>query len=245
MASAFRWPARGFGVLFIAFWTALGAAGGAAWAQSDPNFGGRYVSADGSIGVELDRSGDPPLLRFDDSPEILVLSARPATRGDVMLRDESGLPVLRVTPFGGATLFRSDTPRGVPLIRKGAAASFFAPPPAAEGIPEEADQTRALFEALYGQSVALDLPAPGARGGQSRNLLAAVQNLRIALTVLGDNSAARSAVRTRLDAVRFVPREGPSVALTGRVLELGFEPDGGPAGRPSSASLVRFLEDAL
>jgi hypothetical protein len=72
----------------------------------------RYIDQNGDTGFTLDRSSPQPLLRFDDSPEIWVLSAQPGPRGDVIYKNDVGEPVLRATRLGGMTLFTIAHPGG-------------------------------------------------------------------------------------------------------------------------------------
>jgi hypothetical protein len=66
---------------------------------------GRYVDDDGDTIFVLDRSTAVTLLRFEDSPEIWVLTPQPATHGDVIYKNDVGEPMLRSTWLGGLTLF--------------------------------------------------------------------------------------------------------------------------------------------
>lgn len=73
----------------------------------------RYADDDGDAAFVLDRSAPPQaLLRFDDSPEIWVLTAQPAAHGDVIYKNDVGEQVLRATRFGGMTLFNGVHPGG-------------------------------------------------------------------------------------------------------------------------------------
>ncbi len=72
----------------------------------------RYADQDGDAAFVLDRSAPLPLLRFDDSPEIWVLTPRPAAHGDVIYKNDAGEPMLRATRFGGMTLFTLAHPGG-------------------------------------------------------------------------------------------------------------------------------------
>jgi hypothetical protein len=73
---------------------------------------GRYADDDGDAAFVLDRSAPLVLMRFDDSPEIWVLTPQPAARGDVVFRNDAGEIVLRMTRFGGMTLFTGAHPGG-------------------------------------------------------------------------------------------------------------------------------------
>ncbi|MDR3511858.1 MAG: DUF4908 domain-containing protein [Caulobacteraceae bacterium] len=72
----------------------------------------RYVDEDGDTAFVLDRSTAVPLLRFDDSPEIWVLTPQPGPRGDVIYKNDVGELVLRATRLGGMTLFTGVHPGG-------------------------------------------------------------------------------------------------------------------------------------
>jgi hypothetical protein len=72
----------------------------------------RYVDEDGDTSFVLDRSGAVTLMRFDDSPEIWVLTAQPGPRGDVIYKNDVGEPMLRATRLGGLTLFTGVHPGG-------------------------------------------------------------------------------------------------------------------------------------
>jgi hypothetical protein len=66
---------------------------------------GRYVDDDGDTSFVLDRSSTVTLLRFEDSPEIWVLTPQPAPHGDTIYKNDVGEPMLRSTWLGGLTLF--------------------------------------------------------------------------------------------------------------------------------------------
>ena len=61
----------------------------------------------------LDRSQKPALLRFDDDPdEVWVISPSRGPRGDMLFKDDVGDVLLRVTKFGGVTVFTPRRPTG-------------------------------------------------------------------------------------------------------------------------------------
>jgi hypothetical protein len=84
----------------------------------------RYVDEDGDTAFVLDRSTPVPLLRFDDSPEIWVLTPQPGPRGDVIYKNDVGEPVLRATRLGGMTLFTGAHPGGAAAALVGEAAAL-------------------------------------------------------------------------------------------------------------------------
>ncbi|MBS0335186.1 MAG: DUF4908 domain-containing protein [Proteobacteria bacterium] len=72
---------------------------------------GRYVSEDGDV-FTLDRTQPKPLMKFENSGEVWVLSPQPAPRGDTIFKNEVGEPLLRATRLGGMTLFTEHRPEG-------------------------------------------------------------------------------------------------------------------------------------
>ncbi len=72
----------------------------------------RYADDNGDSAFVLDRTGTPPLLRFDGSSEIWMLTPQPAAHGDIIYKNDAGEPVLRATRFGGMTLFTLAHPTG-------------------------------------------------------------------------------------------------------------------------------------
>ncbi|HWU78503.1 MAG TPA: DUF4908 domain-containing protein, partial [Caulobacter sp.] len=86
----------------------------------------RYVSEAGG-GFIFDQAAPQPLMKFDNSTEIWVLSPQPASRGDVIYRNDLGEPVLRVTKLGGMILFTDDAPMGAAAALSGRASSIQPP----------------------------------------------------------------------------------------------------------------------
>jgi hypothetical protein len=63
------------------------------------------VDDDGDTSFVLDRSSQVTLLRFEDSPEIWVLTPQPGPHGDTIYKNDMGEPMIRTTWLGGLTLF--------------------------------------------------------------------------------------------------------------------------------------------
>jgi len=61
----------------------------------------------------LDRTAAPhPLLKFEDSPEVWALTVTRGPRGDLIYWNDLRQPFLRITKFGGVTVFTADRPQG-------------------------------------------------------------------------------------------------------------------------------------
>lgn len=80
-------------------------------AARDPRIG-YYVSETESFGFVLDRSGEKGLLRFDQSVEIHVLDMVPGPQGVTYLKNGLGVTILRLMPWGGATVYGADGTEG-------------------------------------------------------------------------------------------------------------------------------------
>jgi hypothetical protein len=59
-------------------------------------------------------------MKFDRSPEVWVLRAQPAPRGDILYLNDLGEPILRANRTGGLTVFTFDRPEGLPVALSGA-----------------------------------------------------------------------------------------------------------------------------
>jgi hypothetical protein len=80
-------------------------------AAPDPRIG-YYVSETENLGFVLDRSGEKGLLRFDQSLEIHVLDMVPGPQGVTYLKNGLGVTILRLMPWGGATVYDADGAEG-------------------------------------------------------------------------------------------------------------------------------------
>lgn len=198
---------------------------------------GRYVSESGQAFV-FDRASPQPLLKFDDSAEVWVLSPQPAPRGDVIYKNEMGDTVLRATKLGGMTLFTGDRPGGAAAGLAGQATSL--QPPAMISIG-------ALYRRLQ------QAADRASRAAQHIVGIETVQDARPETSVLVADSATIAAEaferlarkdRSRLARItRILLAEGrkPGAALKGDALTVTYAPGQGVAGRPSSERIVKVV----
>lgn len=198
----------------------------------------RYVSEAGG-GFVLDQAAPRPLMKFDNSSEVWVLSPQPASRGDIIYRNDLGEPVLRVTKLGGMILFTDDAPMGAAAALSGRASSI--QPPAVLSIGT-------LFQRLAIAQVR------ASRAAQRDIGFATVQDARPETSVLIADSAtvtaeaferaARKGDRSILSKiVRVLLAEGrkPSAQLKEGSLIITYAPGEGLAGRPSSKRIIKVI----
>ncbi|HXQ45841.1 MAG TPA: DUF4908 domain-containing protein, partial [Caulobacteraceae bacterium] len=112
-------------------------------------------NADNDPAFVLDRSTPVLLLRFQDSPEIWLLTPHPASRGDIIYKNDVGEPMLRATRLGGLTLFPPDRPDGMP-----AALISDAPPLRLPPVPNPSILLTRMLQASVHASRPLQRPIP-------------------------------------------------------------------------------------
>jgi Domain of unknown function (DUF4908) len=199
----------------------------------------RYVSETGGTFV-FDKAAPQPLIKFDNSTEVWVLSPQPASRGDVIYRNDLGEPVLRVTKLGGVILFTDDLPMGAAAALSGRATSIQPP-------------TVLSIGALFQRLAIAQLRA--SRAAQRPIEFATVEDARPETSVLVADSAtvtaeafeqaARKGDRSILSKVgRVLLTEGrkPSAQVKDGSLIVTYAPGHGLAGRPSSKRIIKVMD---
>ena len=194
----------------------------------------RYVSDEGQVFI-LDRSSSTPLLKFEDSPEVMALSPTPAARGDTIYRDDMGDPVLRVTRLGGLTIFFPGRPIGAPVAFAGQAPGIRLAPMSAGALLQRLGQASIRASRAARKLIVFDAQevTPGSEAVFADAAFVASQALmRLAGRRDGDK------IMGRLDRVLFTPGSKGSVSAGKGVLNITVNPSQGLAGRPSSARIM-------
>ncbi len=194
-----------------------------------------YETTDGERVFVLDRTDEPPLLKFQDSFEVLALLRVPASRGDEILRTDTGDDLVRVTALGSVTLYPREHPTGVPATRLGPADPL---PSLGDTSPNIVEAFRVL-NAQAGEAE-VDAPVAPASASAANALLADA----VRLTAEGLRASAEGEGKTKLAELRrieFVFGAGPDAWVADGVLSVQINPDGGYAGRPSSLKVADAL----
>lgn len=197
----------------------------------------RYVSDEGESFV-FDRSSSTPLLRFEESHEVIALSPQPASRGDIIYKDDVGEPVLRVTKLGGLILFAHGRPGGAPVALAGQA----------PGIRLQALSPGAMAQRLLQASY---------RASRATNQLISVE---VHDAPLGSEAVFADAAAVAVEAVIRITRRKDAKAqikkfsrislqpgargeagLKKGVINITVNPGQGLAGRPSSARIAEAI----
>ena len=197
----------------------------------------RYVSDEGESFV-LDRSSPTPLLRFEESHEVIALNPQPAARGDIIYRDDMGEPVLRVTKLGGLILFARGRPGGAPVALAGQA----------PGIRLQAlspfAMSQRLLQASYRASRAakhlVSVEVRDAFPGSEAIFADAASVAAEAVIRIAQRKDAKSLVK-RFNQIVLFPGPKCEASVRKGVIAISVNPSQGLAGRPSSARIAEAI----
>jgi hypothetical protein len=201
---------------------------------SAPPPAAKYEDSVSQRSFVLDRSGDGPLLKFDDSPEVFALRATTAQRGDDFLRNDAGDLMLRVTEAGNVIAYVG-AKTGAPADIAGVAAPLDAP--AMTGSLTQRVKDAAL---TLGKMAGHDVTIFGAGAFGDDEEWAADALMMTVMGVQRADKAAHGAVLA-LKSVRMIKSAMPTTAFHDGELLLGVNPLEGYAGRPSSEAIAKAI----
>lgn len=202
-------------------------------------------SAGEKLSFVLDPYGDKYLLRFDDSPEAYVLSEERVVLGGRILRYDTGVIALRVSVWGGMTLYTGSAPGGLPATRTG---DNDAPPQPAvsrtDFIAAMADEEKHL---AYTQQLQMRFSADPAvlAGGDEGLAFDALISAEAGIERLLAMPGGRAALAHKFDSVRIVQGDKPGVSVSGKTMVVAYAPGAGAAGRASSREIALQLSKML
>jgi hypothetical protein len=194
----------------------------------------RFVSEDGD-GFIFDRSQPQPLLKFDNSFEVWVLTPSPAPRGDVIFKNDAGEPVLRATRLGGLTVFTQHNPQGEAAALEGATSPFhlLVIGPQALGERLVAASARASHAARH--LITFDAEATPPSSGLIADAAMIVSEAVVRISRRADASG----FLARLQIVKLREGHKAQVQFKAETLSVTVAPDQGVAGRPSSERIMK------
>ena len=183
----------------------------------------------------LDQTSPRPLLKFDDSPEVWVLSASRGPRGDVIYTSDLGRPLLRMTSFGGVTVFTNDKPAGAAAAPNGVGAPLRLMSVGPTGLYHILLQASAKASRAARHLVGFEAPEADPT---SDGLIAdaAVVASEAMVTLSGDNGG--RSILNRVARVEILRGSQPGASLRGTVVAITVAPTLGVAGRPSSQRIL-------
>ena len=195
--------------------------------------------ADPRVGCVIDPQGP--------SPEIYVLTPTRGPRGDIIYKNSQGDALLRIASYGGATVFWPGENQGL------AASKSFGDDPALvlefeerETAIRRAQGAAAILSAVTGAPIIFDIgEAPDTEGANAAVLADAVVVTAKAVKIVADDPTGARIIASRIARATFIPDAQPGVELNETSLEIRYAPSQDIRGRPSSAEIVRFLEESL
>jgi hypothetical protein len=204
-------------------------------------------SAGENLNFTLEPYGDRFLLRFADSPEGYVLSVERIFLGGRILRYDTGATALRVSVWGGMTLYTADAPNGLPTTR----ISDDLPQPRLPVSRDDLVAALADEESHLTYTLGLHLrfsaePALLASNNDRRGLaFDTLISTAAGIEHLMATPAGRQALAKKFDTVRIVASAKAGVSLSGKTLLVSFAPASGQAGRASSREVALELGKML
>lgn len=207
---------------------------------------GDYSAAD-NINFTILPYGDKYLLRFDDGPENFVLYSDRVALGGRELKYDTGALALKISVWGGVTLYTQEAPSGLPATRMGDPTQ---PPKLMVSVASLetalADEESHL---AYVQKLKLHFSADAAILKESDDVRAyafdTLINSEMGIERVIATPAGRAAFTKRFDSVRIVEGDKPTIAISGRTLLVSFVPSAGAAGRASSRAIAHALAKIL
>jgi hypothetical protein len=198
----------------------------------------RYVAESGSVFV-LDRANSQPLLKFENSNEVWVLSPQPAPRGDVIYKNEMGEPVLRATKLGGMILFTPERPAGAAASLTGQGGnSLQLPSMISLGL---------FIQRLKQASIRASRAAQHPVWFETVEDATPVTSVLVADTATVTAEAFERMARkdrsllSRITRVLLSEGRKPGASLKGDALTVTYTPGKGVSGRPSSERIVKIV----
>jgi hypothetical protein len=206
--------------------------------RSDPPVISRWETDEGG-GFVLDLSTPRPLLKFDDSNEILVLNPSTGPRGDTIYRNDLGEEVLRATRLGGMTVFTASRPDG-----SAAALDGISPPLRIAALSAEALYRRFVIASLKASRAAQHQVSFYTGEDAEPNSGALFADAALVTSEAFVDMASRpinKGLLARINGVTITEGARPDVTLVKGMLTVTLAPAAGLAGRPSSRRIERVV----
>lgn len=200
----------------------------------------RY-EAEGSVAFVLDQSSGQPLIRFEGSNEIWALFPQSAPKGDIILKNDVGEDVLRISHLGGLTVFTSTRPEGAAAFLDGAGGSLRLPV-----LPKDVERSFDRLKAATNRTsraarrpIGVDVPEVG-----PDSLAVAVDAALVAFEAFDRlfKSDRNAGALSRIGQVLVLEGKRPDVTVKQGSLVITVVPGRGVAGRPSSAKIQKALQ---
>jgi hypothetical protein len=184
------------------------------------------------------------LLRFSGRAENFVLTVDRASLGAKLLKYDTGTTALRVSVWGGLTLYTQDAPQGLPATYQGDTPQT-GPLAISSGELQTAfgDETSHI---TYIENITLKFsadPAVLAADAETRGrAFDALTNAALGIErFLAASPPARQVLAKRINSVKVAEGGKPTVTISGQTLLVSFVPGEGHEGHASSLAIQQEL----
>jgi hypothetical protein len=204
---------------------------------------GHYSSGDGLTGLVLDRTGTKPMIKFDGSDEVLVLTAEPGSSTTRLVRDD-GSGVAGLGKYGEVEIYLPMHRDAIEVARDGNGETLgtIAPATAAD-LDADAKELSATVAKETGAAVSFDFGKP--EGADAFGVVRdAMHNAATALAKVGEDELGKAALK-KVKKVAFVSGAKADSKFAAGTLTVTVAPRLGREGRPSSAAMNKTLETGL
>lgn len=184
------------------------------------------------------------LLRFTNNPETFVLTMERSSLGAKVFKYDTGTTALRVSVWGGMTLYTHEAPQGLPATFQGDA-------PAPVSLAVSANDLMTALEdesshLVYVDNIALKFsadPAVLASDAETRGrAFDALTNAATAIErFLAATPGARQILTHRISSVKVAEGGKPTITISGQTLLVSFVPGEGHEGHASSLAIEMEL----
>jgi hypothetical protein len=208
---------------------------------------GTFSTGDNNLSFSLAPYGDRFLLRFTDSPEDYVLTVERVLLGGRILRYDTGVTALRVSVWGGMTLYTEGAPSGLPATRVGEDTN--GPRPIVSHNDFVAALTDEETHLVYVRQLHLRFSAdPKILAGTDDNrglAFDAMVSAEAGIERLLGAPMGQQALARKFDMIRIVQGDKPGITLSGKTLMVSYAPAAGASGRASSRAVALQLGKML
>jgi hypothetical protein len=208
-----------------------------AQSQSPAPSATRYEEVTSQRTFVLEDRGREAIVKYEDSPEVMVLEAVPAQRGDVFLRNDAGDILYRLTEQGNLVSY-VDNKNGAPAVMAGFAAPLSAPPMTAS-LNEMRIEAAARLSKLAGHDVTIFGAAEFASNEQW-----AAEALNAMVRGVERSNGLAGRLASKLNAVRMIKARAAGVTFKDGELILGINAAEGYLGLPSSEAITQAMTAA-
>jgi hypothetical protein len=206
---------------------------------------GTYVAND-DVTFMLDHFGGQVRLRFADNDEVFYLSSEAAPLGGRVLKYDTGVVALKVTGWGGVTLYTAQARNGLPAEYSDVIQNVDPPPVGPKEVKPFA--AKLAQELSSREDFAIGFAADWDGLAQSDVLRAlscdAMRNATYAVEEVA-KTAKRALLFDRIHIVRIIQAAKAGVTVQKGILAITIAPESGPSARPSSLAMIRALQSAF